>query len=104
MLSLRSRRAKVLLLSSSFALIAYLIRRYRRYVILKKRRAAAAAQPQETTSTQRALNKQFFHQIRELLKILIPSVRSDSFLILITHLTTLITRTFLVNRPTAPAT
>ena len=96
MLSLRSRRAKVLLLSSSFALIAYLIRRYRRYVILKKRRAAAAAQPQETTSTQRALNKQFFHQIRELLKILIPSVRSDSFLILITHLTTLITRTFLV--------
>lgn len=97
MLSLGSRRAKILLLSSSFALIVYIIRRYRRYVILKKRRALQSQETSSSTtvSTQKALNKQFFHQIREILKILIPSIRSDSFLILITHLTTLITRTFL---------
>jgi ABC-type uncharacterized transport system fused permease/ATPase subunit len=101
MFSVRSRRAKILLLSSSFALITYIIRRYRRYLILKKRRSLTARREETPTDVapslpiRKAINKQFFHQIRELLRILIPSLRSDSFIILVTHLTTLITRTFL---------
>jgi ABC-type uncharacterized transport system fused permease/ATPase subunit len=97
----QSRRAKALLLSSSFALIAYLIRRYRRYLLLKKRRSLTAPREQPTTNItppspiRKALNKQFFHQLRVLIRILIPSLRSDSCLLLITHLTTLLTRTFL---------
>jgi hypothetical protein len=101
MFSVRSRRAKILLLSSSFALITYLIRRYRRYLILKKRRSLTV-QREETpsnvipsSSIRKTINKQFFHQIRELVRILVPSLRSDSFLLLVIHLTTLITRTFL---------
>ncbi|CAF0781644.1 unnamed protein product [Adineta steineri] len=99
MYSLRSRRAKILLATSSFALIAYLIRRYRRYILLKKRRTLTNSREQTTTNvtplTRKTLNKQFFHQIRILIRILIPRIRSDSFLILIVHLTTLISRTFL---------
>ena len=97
----RSRRAKVLLLSSSFALIAYLIRRYRRYLLLKKRRSLTAPREQTTTDItppspiRKAINKQFFHQLQVLIRILIPRLRSDSTLLLITHLTTLLTRTFL---------
>lgn len=102
MFSIRSRRAKFLLLSSSFGLIIYLIRRYRRYVILKKRQALTTRQ-EETRSNangisptlRKTINRQFFHQIRVLIRIIVPSVRSDSFLLLVTHLTTLITRTFL---------
>jgi ABC-type uncharacterized transport system fused permease/ATPase subunit len=101
MLSVRSRRAKILLLSSSFALITYLIRRYRRYVILKTRRSLTT-RPEETSPNvlpspliRKTINKQFFHQIRALIRILIPSFRSDSFILLVTHLTTLLTRTFL---------
>lgn len=96
-----SRRLKILLVSSSFTLIAYLIRRYRRYLILKKRRLLPAPreEPSADVTSQKSiktkLNKQFFHQLRTLLRILIPSVRSDSFLLLVTHLATLITRTFL---------
>lgn len=99
---LGSRRAKILLFSSSFAAIIYLIRRYRRYLISKKRRTLAASasttaptNPVPTSSIRKALNKQFFHQLRVLLGILIPRLRSDSFLLLITHLATLATRTFL---------
>jgi len=101
MFSVRSRRAKILLLSSSFALITYLIRRYRRYLILKKRRSLAARREETSTnvdpsaSIRKTINKQFFHQLRELLRILIPSLRSDSCVLLVTHLTTLIVRTFL---------
>jgi ATP-binding cassette subfamily D (ALD) protein 2 len=101
MFSVRSRRAKILLLSSSFALITYVIRRYRRYLILKKRRSITSRREETppndngSPTIRKALNKRFFHQIRELLRILIPSIRSDSFVILITHLTTLMTRTFL---------
>ena len=105
MFSVRSRRTKILLLSSSFALLTYLIRRYRRYLLLKKRRSLTTRREEisttispslpSSTSIRKVINKQFFHQIRVLLKILIPSVRSDSFVLLVTHLTTLITRTFL---------
>ncbi|CAF0996097.1 unnamed protein product [Adineta steineri] len=99
MYSLRSRRAKILLATSSFALIAYLIRRYRRYILLKKRRTLTNSREQTTTNvtplTRKTLNKRFFHQIRILIRILIPRIRSDSFLLLIVHLTTLISRTFL---------
>ncbi|CAF0962592.1 unnamed protein product [Adineta steineri] len=99
MYSLRSRRAKILLATSSFALIAYLIRRYRRYILLKKRRTLTNSREQTTTNvtplTRKTLNKRFFHQIRILIRILIPCIRSDSFLLLIVHLTTLISRTFL---------
>jgi len=101
MFSVRSRRAKILLLSSSFALITYLIRRYRRYLILKKRRSLTVQREETPTnvipssSIRKTLNKQFFHQIRELIRILVPNFRSDSFLLLVIHLTTLITRTFL---------
>jgi ABC-type uncharacterized transport system fused permease/ATPase subunit len=97
----RTRRAKLLLLSSSFALIAYFVRRYRRYLILKKRRSLAAPREQTLTNVtapspiKKALNKQFLHQLRVLVRILIPSVRSDSFILLLIHLTTLMTRTFL---------
>ena len=101
MYAVRSRRAKLLLLSSSFALIAYVVRRYRRYLLLKKRRALGGAQDGRVddriapSPTKKPINKQFFHQLRVLVRILIPRLRSDSFLILVTHLTTLITRTFL---------
>ncbi|UJR37666.1 hypothetical protein I4U23_030362 [Adineta vaga] len=105
MYSLRSRRTKLLLFSSSFALIAYLIRRYRRSILLKKRRALIIPQEQLTTNdtaspsqsslVRKALNKRFFHQLRTLIRILIPHLKSDSFFILILHLSTLITRTFL---------
>lgn len=102
MFSIRSRRAKLLLLSSSFGLIVYLIRRYRRYVILKKRQALGTHREEIlpnangiSPTVKKTINRQFFHQIRVLLRIIIPNVRSDSFLLLVTHLTTLITRTFL---------
>ena len=103
MYSVRSRRAKILLLSSSFALITYLIRRYRRHLLLKQRRALVIPREQLTTdataaaaaAARKALNKRFFHQLRVLIRVLIPGIRSDSFLLLIIHLTTLITRTFL---------
>ena len=101
MFSIRSRRAKILLLSSSFALITYLIRRYRRHQILKKRRTLPIHQEETpsnvnaASSTRKAINKQFFHQLRALLRILFPNLRSDSFALLVTHLATLITRTFL---------
>lgn len=102
MFSVRSRRVKILLFSSSFALITYLIRRYRRYLIFKKHRSLTLQQEEilpnvdvSSPTIRKALNKRFFHQIRELLRILIPSIRSDSFILLVTHLTTLITRTFL---------
>ncbi|CAF0940732.1 unnamed protein product [Adineta ricciae] len=102
MYSLRSRRAKILLFSSSFAVIAYLIRRYRRSALLKKRRALVISKESRTTDAsspsspiRNALNKQFYHQLRALIRILIPNVKSDSFALLILHLTTLITRTFL---------
>jgi len=101
MFSVRSRRAKILLLSSSFALITYIIRRYRRYLVLKKRRSITTRREEipadvvPSVPIRKAINKQFLHQIRELLRILIPNLRSDSFAILVTHLATLITRTFL---------
>lgn len=100
----RTRRAKLLLLSSSFAVIAYLVRRYRRHLLLKRRRLLAAVPPPQTSTQidgspsppkKNTINKQFFHQLRVLVRILIPSLRSDSFLLLVTHLTTLLTRTFL---------
>jgi ABC-type uncharacterized transport system fused permease/ATPase subunit len=101
MFSVRSRRAKILLLSSSFALITYIIRRYRRYLVLKNRRSITTRREETPADVvpiipiRKAINKQFVHQIREILRILIPNLRSDSFAILVTHLATLITRTFL---------
>ena len=102
MFSVRSRRAKILLVSSSFALLTYIIRRYRRYLILKNRRSLTPRRQEPPPNTnelsptlRKTINKRFFHQIRELIRILIPSIRSDSFILLVTHLTTLITRTFL---------
>ncbi|CAF0823163.1 unnamed protein product [Rotaria sordida] len=98
---IRSRRLKILLLSSSFALIAYLIRRYRRYLILKKRQSLTISRKESSTnvipplSIKKTINKQFFHQLQVIVRILIPRLRSDSFFLLIVHLTTLITRTFL---------
>jgi ABC-type uncharacterized transport system fused permease/ATPase subunit len=97
----RSRRAKILLLSSSFALIVYLLRRYRRYLAQKKRRFLASSRLEISTDVipspliKTTINKQFFHQLRVLVRILIPRLRSDSCLLLATHLTTLMTRTFL---------
>jgi len=84
----RSHRTKILLLSSSIALIIYLLRRYRRYLILKKRRIVHNNSPI-------SVNKQFFNQLLVIIRILIPRLRSDSFALLITHLTTLVSRTFL---------
>lgn len=106
MYSLRSRRAKLLLFSSSCAVIAYIIRRYRRSTLLKKRRALDVPQEQLTTNAnpsssssssqiRKALNRRFFHQLRVLVRILVPRIKSDSFALLILHLSTLITRTFL---------
>jgi len=91
---IRSRQTKILLLSSSFALIIYFLRRYRRYLILKKR-----CNPQQQQSVINSLpisvNKRFLNQLLVIIRILIPHLRSDSFILLITHLTTLISRTFL---------
>ncbi|CAF3025200.1 unnamed protein product [Rotaria sp. Silwood2] len=98
----RSRRTKILFFSSSFALIIYLLRRYRRYLILNKH--FKLAQPQKesipnilssSSSSLISINKRFFNQLLVIIRILIPRLRSDTFILLITHLTTLITRTFL---------
>jgi len=89
----RSHRAKILLLSSSFALIVYLLRRYRRYLILKKRHVRQ--QESVIISSPISVNKRFFNQLLVIIRILIPRLHSDSFLLLITHLITLISRTFL---------
>ncbi|CAF2448006.1 unnamed protein product [Rotaria sp. Silwood2] len=97
----RCRQLKIALFSSSFALIVYLVRRYRRYLILKKRQSLATPREEPSTnaipssSIRKTINKQFLHQLRVLVGILIPRLRSDSFFLLIAHLTTLITRTFL---------
>ena len=79
---LHSRRTKILLLSSSCALIAYLLRRY---LLLKKRRTLSST----------SVNKRFYNQLGVIIRILIPRLRSDSFVLLVTHISTLITRTFL---------
>ena len=91
----RSRRAKILLLSSSIALIAYVLRRYRRYLILKKRHNNPEERSLTNSSSISTNNKRFLNQLLVLLRILVPRLRSDSSLLLITHLTTLISRTFL---------
>jgi len=88
----RTRRTKILLLSSSFALIVYLVRRYRRYLILKNRPTVSIAQQESSLIS---VNKRFYNQLRRIIRILIPRLRSDSFLLLLTHLITLISRTFL---------
>lgn len=72
-----SRRFRILLVSSSFAVIVYLLRR----------RSRSKVQP---------LNRNpFLRQLIPILRILVPRIRSDSFLLLVTHLSTLISRTFL---------
>jgi ATP-binding cassette subfamily D (ALD) long-chain fatty acid import protein len=86
-----SRRTKILLLSSSsFSLIVYLLRRYRRY--LKNRVSKQESAPVLSSIS---VNKRFLNQLIVLIRILIPRLRSDSFVLLVTHLTTLISRTFL---------
>jgi len=90
---IRSRQTKILLLSSSFALIIYFLRRYRRYLILKKR--CNQQQQSVTNSSPISVNKRFLNQLLVIIRILIPRLRSDSFILLVTHLTTLISRTFL---------
>jgi hypothetical protein len=90
---IRSRQTKILLLSSSFALIIYFLRRYRRYLILKKR--CNPQQQSVTNSLPISVNKRFLNQLLVIIRILIPRLRSDSFILLITHLTTLVSRTFL---------
>jgi ABC-type uncharacterized transport system fused permease/ATPase subunit len=87
-----SRRTKILLLSSSFALIIYFLRRYRRYLILKKR---CTQQQSVSNNSPISVNKRFLNQLLVIIRILIPRLRSDSFILLVTHLTTLISRTFL---------
>lgn len=89
----RSRRIKIIIFSSSFALIVYLLRRYRRYVLLKK--SYKIIQSKQTSSSSIALNKQFYNQLIVIIRILIPRLNSDTFLLLVTHLTSLISRTFL---------
>ncbi|CAF0860020.1 unnamed protein product [Rotaria sp. Silwood1] len=95
----RSRRIKILLFSSSFALSIYLLRRYRRYLILKKHCKLVQSQQESITNIPSlsliAIHKRFLNQLFVIIRILIPRLRSDSFVLLITHLTTLIIRTFL---------
>ncbi|CAM4799700.1 unnamed protein product [Rotaria magnacalcarata] len=94
-----SRRTKIFIFSSSFALIIYLIRRYRRYLRLKKSFKLVQSQKTSlmsiTLPSSIGINKQFFNQLLVIIKILIPRLRSDSFVLFITHLTALISRTFL---------
>lgn len=85
-----SRRTKILLFSSAFAAIIYVLRRYRRYVLLKRTRLALPP-----PSTPVRLQKRFVHQLLRLLPVLVPRLRSDSCALLIVHLTTLVSRTFL---------
>ncbi|CAF4060684.1 unnamed protein product, partial [Rotaria sordida] len=96
----RPRWTKILLFSSSFASIIYLLRRYRRYLVLKENCKFIESQQESITnisssSSLIAIHKRFFNQLLVIIRILIPRLRSDSFILLITHLTTLITRTFL---------
>ena len=79
MLIVGSNRLKYVLLSSSFVALIYLLRRYRS---IRKKRATS-------------LNSKFIRQLLHLTRILIPRLRSDSCLLIITHLSTLIIRTFL---------
>ncbi|CAM4909282.1 unnamed protein product [Rotaria socialis] len=94
-----SRRTKIFIFSSSFALIIYLIRRYRRYLRLKKFFKLVQSQKKSlmsiTLSSSIGINKRFFNQLLVIIKILIPRLRSDSFVLFVTHLTALISRTFL---------
>ncbi|CAF1993907.1 unnamed protein product [Rotaria magnacalcarata] len=94
-----SRRTKIFIFSSSFALIIYLIRRYRRYLRLKKSFKLVQSQKTSlmsiTLPSSIGINKRFFNQLLVIIKILIPRLRSDSFVLFITHLTALISRTFL---------
>jgi ABC-type uncharacterized transport system fused permease/ATPase subunit len=82
------RRTKILLVSSSFGFLVYLLRRYRRY--LKK---SVSNIPSSSSSI--SVNKRFLNQLIVIIRILIPRLRSDSFFLLVTHLTTLLSRTFL---------
>lgn len=92
------RRTKILFASSSFILIVYLLRRYRRYLLLRKCRINSVQTslvniPSSSSTIQ--VNKRFFRQLLIIIRILIPRLRSDSCLLLLTHLTTLLSRTFL---------
>ncbi|CAF0803898.1 unnamed protein product [Adineta ricciae] len=84
-----SRRVKLVLFSSTCAIIIYVLRRYYRYVILRRKSRIT------NTPATLSVNQRFYHQLCRLLPILIPRVRSDSFALLAIHLTTLMSRTFL---------
>lgn len=96
-----SRRTKILLVSSSFTVIVYLLRRYRRYVVVKKNfqllrlERKPCTNPPLSLPSSTSVNKRFFNQLLVIVRILIPRLRSDTLFLLLTHLITLISRTFL---------
>lgn len=83
--AMSSRRIRILLVSSSFAVIVYLLRR-------RRQRRQLLHPP---TLLPLRIRSPFLKQFLPILRILIPRLRSDSFVLLVTHLTTLISRTFL---------
>lgn len=79
MLIVPSIRRNHLALATSLAALIYLFRRLRS---LRKKRPSQ-------------FNQKFLRQLFRLVQILIPRLKSDSFALLVTHLGTLISRTFL---------
>ncbi|CAF1062041.1 unnamed protein product [Adineta steineri] len=96
-----SRRIKILFVSSSFTLFIYLLRRYRRYLLRKIRQTSVTQEsliniPSSSSSSSGiSVNKRFLNQLLVIIRIFNPRFGSDAFFLLITHVTTLISRTFL---------
>ncbi|CAF0902567.1 unnamed protein product [Adineta steineri] len=96
-----SRRIKILFVSSSFTLFIYLLRRYRRYLLRKIRQTSVTQEsliniPSSSLSSSGiSVNKRFLNQLLVIIRIFNPRFGSDAFFLLITHVTTLISRTFL---------
>lgn len=95
--TIRARRTKVLLVSSSFAIVVYLIRRYRRHASQRKNKSSATIEIERRAEIKKkfALNRQFLHQLKIILKIIFPRLRSNTVFLLFTHLGSLLIRTFL---------
>ncbi|KAK6175685.1 hypothetical protein SNE40_014086 [Patella caerulea] len=98
--------------TAAFLLAAYGIRKYYPKFIVNKRSSNSSRHrtdknnstlydPGETSqngkpfSSSPGVNKEFYYQLRDLLKIIIPSPWSKEFAILVLHTASLVTRTFL---------
>eukprot|EP00029_Vermamoeba_vermiformis_P004942 TRINITY_DN157_c0_g2_i1.p1 TRINITY_DN157_c0_g2~~TRINITY_DN157_c0_g2_i1.p1 ORF type:complete len:719 (+),score=178.29 TRINITY_DN157_c0_g2_i1:29-2185(+) len=85
---LNPHRNKIAVAVAAFTAAYY----YRRSKLPKKQELAT----KDTTGKKKfALNKEFYAQLKELLKIVLPGVKSKEFLLLVLHTASLAVRTFL---------